>query len=157
MTTRFSAPGKLVLCGEYAVVDGRPAVVAAVNRRAVARVSSAHELRVRGNASRWLTVTAAVLDGTDDAHARDAPLLVCVLREAHKRGLPLLPAHITVSTTSFSAVAGKLGLGSSAAAAVALASAVAHDRGADAVYELARAGHFAFQGGGSGIDVAAST
>ena len=34
-----SAPGKLLLCGEYAVLRNAPAVVMAVDRRAVARVS----------------------------------------------------------------------------------------------------------------------
>ena len=32
-----TAPGKLILTGEYAVLDGAPAVVVAVDRRAVAR------------------------------------------------------------------------------------------------------------------------
>ncbi len=32
--TQVSAPGKMVLLGEYAVLFGAPAVVAAVNRRA---------------------------------------------------------------------------------------------------------------------------
>ena len=35
-----SAPGKVVLSGEYAVLDGAPAVCMAVDRRAIARVSA---------------------------------------------------------------------------------------------------------------------
>lgn len=39
MTTgTVSAPGKIMLLGEYAVLEGAPAMVAAVNRRAVGRV-----------------------------------------------------------------------------------------------------------------------
>ena len=33
-----SAPGKVVLCGEYAVLDGEPAICMALNRRAIAKV-----------------------------------------------------------------------------------------------------------------------
>jgi phosphomevalonate kinase len=153
----FSAPGKLVLCGEYAVVDGRAAVVAAVDRRATAVVDDAADLRVRGNDPRWLPITDAILDETSDG-ARDQPLLVAVLRELRARGLALPPVHVAVSTTAFSAVAGgaKLGLGSSAAAAVAFTSVFAMQLGVHEVHEIARAAHRAFQGGGSGIDVAAS-
>ncbi|HEY6036147.1 MAG TPA: hypothetical protein VIV58_17845, partial [Kofleriaceae bacterium] len=32
-----TAPGKLILTGEYAVLDGAPALVVAVNRRVTAR------------------------------------------------------------------------------------------------------------------------
>ena len=32
-----TAPGKLILTGEYAVLDGAPALVVAMDRRAVAR------------------------------------------------------------------------------------------------------------------------
>ncbi len=163
---RFSAPGKLVLCGEYAVVDGEEAVVAAVDRRALCTVEPAEDLRVRGNDPRWVTVTGALLSralagGADPEHA---PLLVAVLAEITRRGFPAERAHVAVSTSSFSAEparAGepppKLGLGSSAAAATALAYAFAGAAGIDAVHEIARAAHRAFQGGGSGIDVAAST
>jgi phosphomevalonate kinase len=35
-----SAPGKLVLAGEYAVLDGAPAIVMAVDRRAVVSVAA---------------------------------------------------------------------------------------------------------------------
>lgn len=161
----FSAPGKLVLCGEYAVVDGRAAVVAAVDRRATALVEvgappGEPALRVRGNDPRWLAVTPALL--TEPlVESREQPLLVAVLQEIHRRGLPLPAGRIEVSTAAFAADGRKLGLGSSAAAAVAFAAALldGDPRGPrlDLLHEIARAAHRAFQGGGSGIDVAAST
>ncbi len=36
-TMTATAPGKLILTGEYAVLDGAPAVVVAMDRRVVAR------------------------------------------------------------------------------------------------------------------------
>lgn len=51
---RASAPGKLFLCGEYAVLEGAPAVLTAIDRRAVARFG--------GRARRASPVVAAVLD-----------------------------------------------------------------------------------------------
>ena len=33
-----SAPGKVVLCGEYAVLDGAPAICMGLNRRAIAKI-----------------------------------------------------------------------------------------------------------------------
>lgn len=40
MRLTASAPGKLVLLGEYAVLDGAPALVLAVNRRARAALAT---------------------------------------------------------------------------------------------------------------------
>lgn len=148
MKSTFSAPGKLVLIGEYAVVDGFPAVVAAVSRRATATAEVAEALEVRGNDPRWASVTDA---------AREQPLLAAVLDEVTRRGIALAPARIAVSTTAFSLRGNKLGLGSSAAAAVAFSAVFVQPLGTDAIHEVARAAHRAFQGGGSGIDVAAST
>ena len=38
-----SAPGKLIVCGEYAVLDGAAAICAAVDRRAVVTVEAADD------------------------------------------------------------------------------------------------------------------
>ena len=149
----FSAPGKLVLIGEYAVTDGFPAVVAAVDRRATACVIDGTELRVRGDDPRWLTFD----DDGAPALASSAPLLFAVLREVQRRGLPHVRAHIAVSTMAFRVGAQKLGLGSSAAAAVAFTAALCQGSSLDVIYHVARTAHRIFQGGGSGIDIAAST
>lgn len=145
----FSAPGKLVLIGEYAVVDGFPAVVAAVSRRAAAVVETFDDgLELRGNDPRWVSVVEC---------AREQPLLAAVLDEVARRGIALRHGRIAVSTTAFSTDNKKLGLGSSAAAAVALTSVFVHPLGTDAIHDVARTAHRVFQGGGSGIDIAAST
>ncbi|MBI1946679.1 MAG: hypothetical protein HYS27_13355 [Deltaproteobacteria bacterium] len=127
-----SAPGKLVLCGEYAVLDGNAAVVAAVDVRAIA------------------TVTVGP----------SAPLIRAVLDAARAHGLEI-PSEVAVDTSAFNVGGRKLGLGSSgAAAAAAAALVIQHSTGALDValaWRIARDAHRAFQGGGSGIDVAAST
>lgn len=129
---RASAPGKLVLTGAYAVLEGAPAVVVAVDRRAVADASLA-------DASPAAEVRAAFAETTSEPPRCDVSALV------HDGQ--------------------KLGLGSSAAAVVAAIGAARVRDGADLddasvradVFRRARAAHAAVQGGGSGVDVAAST
>jgi phosphomevalonate kinase len=110
---RVIAPGKLVLTGAYAVLEGAPAIVVAVDRYA------AVDTRTPG----------------------------------------------TVDTRSLYDAAGqKLGLGSSAASMVASFGARALARGEDPrhaavrteIFRAVRAAHKREQGGGSGVDVAAS-
>jgi len=137
-TVTASAPGKVVLCGEYAVLDGAPAVAMAVDRRAVARVTCPGPGRgPSGGDDRLLECAAQV-----------------VLPEA------LETCGFDLDTRGFvdegSGV--KLGIGSSAALTVALVAALARQRpGNEArpVVDVALAAHAAFQGGlGSGVDVA---
>ena len=52
-----TAPGKVVICGEYAVLDGATAIAAAVDRRAVVRAIDAPEPPV-GHAVLHLVVEA---------------------------------------------------------------------------------------------------
>lgn len=143
-----SAPGKLLLAGEYAVLDGATAVVIAVDRRATAR-------RAPRQPSPFLDALAAQLArrfGVEHPCAHAAT------------------ADIAVDTAEFSRGGQKLGLGSSAAATVAAAAlalaaadpaaaADAPDR--DQIFELAFAAHGDAQGQrgsrGSGADIAAAT
>jgi phosphomevalonate kinase len=128
--TRAQAPGKLVLSGAYAVLSGAPAIVTAVSRYVIADTSRPAELVTD-------EVAAALAPG-QRAPAFDASQL----REAGR----------------------KLGLGSSAA--ILLASLFALERDADpsleasglrrALFTRALAAHRQAQGGGSGVDVAAS-
>jgi phosphomevalonate kinase len=107
------APGKLVLTGAYAVLEGAPAIVVAVDRYAVVDTQLPGKVDVR-----------ALFD--DAGH--------------------------------------KLGLGSSAASLVASYGARALVRGEDPrhaavraeIFRAVRAAHAREQGGGSGVDVAAS-
>jgi phosphomevalonate kinase len=140
-----SAPGKLILTGEYAVLDGAPALVIAVDRRAIARI--------RAGAPRG-----------------SSPFLLAVAHElATRRGATdpaaLAAFEIAVDSSAFYDGLIKLGLGSSAAVAVsatALAigatSAVGIDLGE--VLTIASAAHASAQAArgarGSGADIAAA-
>ena len=176
---RASAPGKLVLIGEYAVLFGAPAAVMAVDRRA--RV----ELEISAG-DRWsLAVPGLAPEPAEfsidpggglnwEGDGRTAGERFGLVEEL-VRGLTgagflepaaLSPAAATLDTRAFFHDAGsgrdKLGLGSSAALTVALASALVAWAGVETppspqwlqtLVDL----HRGVQGGrGSGIDVAAS-
>lgn len=154
---RATAPGKVLLAGEYAVLVGAEAVVMAVDRRVVARVvadpAADPDARAAARSPFIEAVAAAVAAhaGAGSAAARAAQALA-------------------VDSRALRAVDGlKLGLGSSAAVTVAAcACALAQDeeRTEDAapaarlVHRLAHAAHGAAQGAqgarGSGADIAAS-
>jgi phosphomevalonate kinase len=137
-----TAPGKLLLTGEYAVLDGAPALMIAVDRRAIARPGE---------------VPAS------------SPFLVAVADElASRRGAAdpavAIARTIVVDSTAFYDGDHKLGLGSSAAvtvAATALALAATEDAGNRAqILAIALAAHASAQGlrgvRGSGADIAAA-
>jgi phosphomevalonate kinase len=144
-----TAPGKLILTGEYAVLDGAPALVLAVNRRVIAKR--------RAGACGSSAFLLAILGEIEKRYGREHPAAKAA-------------AEIIVDSTPFYEGATKLGLGSSAAvsvAATALALAANHqampviDRelvlsiasAAHATAQSARAGQ---QARGSGADIAAA-
>jgi phosphomevalonate kinase len=136
-----TAPGKLILTGEYAVLDGAPAIVVAVDRRAVARRNATP----RGS----------------------SPFLVAVAEEiAARRGTHDPAAHaaleVSVDSTAFYDRTGrsKLGLGSSAAVTVAATALALDTTNRREILSVALAAHARAQGPrgarGSGADIAAS-
>lgn len=124
----WSAPGKLVLLGDYAVLEGSRALVAAVNRRA---------------------------HGVLDPEGPRTEVVEAVLARARSEGSTI--EGVRIDTKGFLEPGGeKLGIGSSAAVAVVTA-ALADGRGHEATFEIALDGHRNAAGGvGSGVDVAAS-
>ena len=165
-----SAPGKLVLLGEYAVLEGAPALVLAVNRRARVTLSDGVDdaweivsptlhlnarLRLRHDKVEWLGHAPAELDWV--------AMLLARLPQA--AGLP--PCRIELDSAPFyfervhseqTAARTKLGLGSSAALTVALLGALhAQANSPPPTLDEAIRAHRAIQHGqGSGIDVAAA-
>ncbi len=144
MSAGASAPGKVMLAGEYAVIDGGEAVMLAVDRRAMARV-----VEQPPPLSPFLEEAARVVGdrfGADSAEARAA-------------------RAIAVDTGALRQGEAKLGLGSSAAATVAAIGCALLANGSTeldraVVHRLAHRAHRAAQGragaAGSGADVAAS-
>ena len=170
-----SAPGKLVLFGEYAVLFGAPAIVAAVNRRAVVTLRpSTHkhwEVSAPGLAPRPARFEIGPdndLRWHDEGFGREHFGLVEKLFSGigESGALDLgatAAAAVTLDTRAFFDEGFKLGLGSSAALTVALVSALeAWAGGQISVDQRERLQglvdlHREVQGGaGSGIDVAAS-
>ncbi len=123
------APGKLVLTGAYAVLDGAPAIVMATNRGAVADGA-------RANLTPSLEVRAALRDLP--APAVDASAL---FHGTRKLGLGASSAILVASLAALEAAGG-----------ADLASEIVRD----SLFARARAAHASAQSGGSGVDVAAS-
>ncbi|MEM8815619.1 MAG: hypothetical protein AAGE85_07310 [Pseudomonadota bacterium] len=166
-----TAPGKLVLCGEYAVLDGAPAIVSAVDRRAIVQLRAAES---------WSVCCPGFRDGSlsfdlDEANgktvlrwpggASPVPLLDSVFREISPPLANTLDSAlaITLDTTAFRSQGRKLGLGSSAALTVALTAALAawtmpaKSAIDEVVGAKSHAAHRHLQdGAGSGLDVATS-
>jgi mevalonate kinase len=132
-----------MLCGEYAVLDGGTAVVAAIDCYAEARLD------------RQATASSPFIA----AALREAGLLLGELGESLPPGAPV------VDTSAFSRDGRKLGLGSSAAATVAAVGAILREAGLElaepdnllALHQAARQAHDAAQGvTGSGADILAA-
>ena len=150
---RASAPGKVVLSGEYAVLAGAPALVAAVDRRVTCTLTP----RESGD---WHFVSTGFDDevtlAKEQVFRAPPDALAGVVRQVIEESAA--PAHLQIgidSSPCYSKSA-KLGLGSSAATVVAVAAAFAALAGSTPKLADLMAIHAAFQGGGSGLDVAAS-
>ena len=140
-----SAPGKVVLSGEYAVLDGAPAISMAVNRRAVVTFDPIAE-----NSP---AVRSVGLDGRNNTSLFD-----CVVRAVRFNNASDYSVLLDTSSLVDAESGVKLGIGSSAALTVALVKAMASlmDEKID-VGEAAANAHRDFQQGvGSGVDIATS-
>jgi phosphomevalonate kinase len=158
-----SAPGKVVLAGEYAVLDGAPAICLAVDRRA--------RVTIADNDAPYHAVSSA---GRDGARGRfvaaedtfewleggdDFPLVKNVWQAANARVGEHLSLVLDTRAFSDTHTGIKIGIGSSAALATALSHALCEIAQTDAgATRIAFAAHRQFQQGlGSGVDVACSS
>ena len=148
------APGKLVALGEYAVLDGAPAVVLALDRYVEVEVAPSRDGACRLTTRADRTVEQRFAPGESSGAA-----LVDLVTAA----APQLAFEATIDSQALYSGAAKLGLGSSAAVLTAWAGAfgaLARSQGLPApepdVADLIEL-HRRFQGGkGSGLDVAAA-
>jgi len=159
------APGKLFLLGEYAVLDGAPAIVAAVDRFVQVELSVSDDATVSIDSDQT-DATASFDAGNPSASDPFYDVALSTYRtclDAHP-GLARHGLRIRINSASSYAEQTKIGFGSSAAVTVALVAALAAvvpgsvtlDR--DHVFALALDAHRRMQrGAGSGADVAAST
>jgi phosphomevalonate kinase len=160
-----SAPGKLVVSGEYAVLAGAPALALCVNRRMTAtltdRTSGGWHFAARGLTgdayhNRQRLTGGAPLDGTDPGY-----LCQHIVRELFAAGLgDALPDHLDVAIDSRAGFddGRKLGVGTSAAVCTSLTAALLRWCNSDLpLFPIAQRAHQQSQGGrGSGVDVAAA-
>ncbi len=174
-----SAPGKLILIGEYAVLEGAPAIVTAINRYA--------KVTFKNTSTNAFSLHSPTLNIYDLQFHIDSRGKVNFLKSLdstisekfnfiHKnieqlfkkyKAIGFFPCkEITLDTDDFyiKASGDKLGLGSSAALTVAFIYAFIHEYSCESsinnklIYKIASELHFKTQGGlGSGIDIAASS
>jgi len=157
-----SAPGKVVIAGEYAVLDGAPAICMAVNRRAHVSITTSnndhHSVIAPGFSESVGQFTAAGDRIEWLAGAEEFSLLEAVWVEV----APTVSENLTIVLDSNDfidpATSMKLGIGSSAALTVALTAALDNISDDDInVLRAATDSHRRFQGGsGSGVDIACS-
>jgi len=137
-----TAPGKLFISGEYAVLEGAPAIACAASRRVRVRLHRSRT-RERNQAGRWRRAAVRLLGARGGEQTFQT-------------------AGLEIESGALCAADGaKYGLGSSAAVAAAVTGAFLAAKGPlpGAMEQLRLAGalHRSLQGpGGSGADVAAS-
>jgi phosphomevalonate kinase len=168
----LKVPGKLLIAGEYAVLEPHaPAIVVAVDRYLSATIELAHDFTLslpdfgiermpcddQGN--------GPVFPSNDPRLGFAGAALRVAMAYVREQFLVPLPFHLTLKSDLAQADGRKFGLGSSAAAVVAIVAAVVtllRDDDTEApnptlLFKLAAIAHLRAQGSGSGADVAAST
>lgn len=157
---RASAPGKIFLLGEYAVLEDHPALIGAVDRRVQVTFTAA-DSALCAVSTLW-TVAEPVRDILGAAGRIGAGVSAALELLGHNEW-PRGELH--VDSSALFEGARKLGFGSSAAVVVATLGAIAHAHGYDITsaafrqraFPIARRWHNAAQGTeGSGGDIAAS-
>lgn len=153
-----SAPGKLVLFGEHAVVYGYPCIVTAVNRRMYVEVET--------NGTDVFHMDApdvglyAYSKTIADLGGEGLPKGVRFVEEVYRRFLDAHPQKQGINVVTRSEFSADYGFGSSSAVTVAFARALTElykvPMSEDELFELCYESVLKVQGVGSGFDIAAA-
>ena len=153
-----SAPGKLMLCGSYAVVHGRPCVVTAVDQRLYVTVEK------NGDDQFHLTAPDLGLMGysktISELGTKDQPKAVRFIETLYKIFLDKYPQERGIKVSTKSDFSSTFGFGSSSAVTVAFAKALVELYGVKLnpkeLFDLCYQAVIEVQGVGSGFYLAAA-
>lgn len=163
-----SAPGKLYIAGEYAVVEpGHPAIIAAIDQFITVTIEQAKRSGSIQSAQyselpvRWTRRNnELVLDIRDNPFHYILAGIRLTEKYAREQGILLSFYNLKVTSELDSSSGRKYGLGSSGAVTVATVKALNHYYGLNLsnleIFKLAALAHLAVQGNGSCGDIAAS-
>ena len=157
---KFTAPGKAVLWGEYAVLTGAPAAIMAVNATAQVSIETRSDQTWHFSSAGFDSPSVSVNE--EDETLPTAPttgFTTAVLQHWGIQHLNELCAgmHLHTDSSDFFSAGQKLGLGSSAAVCNATYAGLCHLLDKEPSLAEAQQIHRNWQSGkGSGLDVAAS-
>jgi phosphomevalonate kinase len=167
---QIRVPGKLIIAGEYAILEPHhQAVVIAVDRFVTAAIHSSDEQKVSlpslglKNVTWQYTADQGMSFGSTDPRLHFIGRAMTIAHAyLSRQGIALAPYELTIESELDDPSGRKYGLGSSGAVVVAAVAAVLHllwgerELAPELLFKLAAIAHFQAQGSGSGVDVAAS-
>jgi phosphomevalonate kinase len=168
---RVKVPGKLMIAGEYAVLEpNQPAIVLAVDRYVSAYIEpdNQNELSLPQLGLKtitWETCDEQVQFSSSDSRLRFIQNSILVVNQwLQENSIAIRPFRLTIKSELDDPVTGqKYGLGSSAAVVVAVISAMLSLYGdekkapaLDHIFKLSAIAHLRTQTNGSGADIAAA-
>ena len=168
---QVTVPGKLMIAGEYAVLEpGGQAIVIAVDRyiKAVIEPSTQNTLSLPQLGLDNVTLETEVHEITFSISNPKLSFIdnaiTTYLRYVLEKSIDLRPFSLTITSELDDPSGRKYGLGSSAAVVVAVVAALSqlyksemNQPSTELLYKLAAIAHFKTQGNGSCADIAAST